>query len=586
VISGAAQLRAAGRAIRHGAGALHHVAGNRSWALALLLAAGSILESVGLVMLIPILHVATALGGGRFERALVRALGTAGAVTPAAQLAVLLGGFVLVMLLRTIVLYARDMLIDDLQGDFVARQRSDLLGALARAPWSRIERVPRARILNLLGAESARSRAALNAVAQCAIALTSLVVLGLVAVALAPRMALAALAVGLLASAASMFDFARAGREAGIGIGRAGTYMTAIAANFLAGLKPAYAENARTAFLQEFDAIEAQMRADRRQRRRGRIRIGLGVGLLPAIAGAGLIWFGIVTLALPPALLIPIVVILGRMTQPLSRLNLSARQFLLNAPAIDAFSALADELGADAPPHPPRGIVPPGPIAFRDVGYRHAGGEGLSHISFVLPPGSFLGVTGASGAGKTTLVDLLVGILRPQQGSITAGGAPLDDAHLPAWRDSLAYVVQDAFLFHATVRANLMWGGLVADEDQMATALLVSGAAAVVAQLPQGLDTVIGEGGTPLSGGERQRLAIARALLRRPRLLILDEATNALDIAAEAALLQRLAALDPRPTIVMIAHRTESLAWCDQHIAIIGGRVVAGRKEDGATEPC
>ncbi|KQX19466.1 hypothetical protein ASD39_16335 [Sphingomonas sp. Root50] len=527
-------------------------------------------------MLIPILHVATGIGGGgRLETWLARIPTMFGAVTPAAQLAMLLGGFVIVMLLRAAVLYARDALIDDLQGDFVARQRSDLLGALARAPWSRAARVPRATILTLLGTESGRVRAALVAVAQGAIALASLLVHGLLALALAPKMALAALAIGLLASVASLPGFARTGREEGTGTGRVGTYLTAIAGNFLAGLKPAYAENVRLAFLHEFDGIEAEMRDSGRRRRRARMRIALAMGLFPAIAGAGLIWFGLEELALSPALLIPILFILARMSHPLSRLNLSVRQFFLNAPAIEAFRSLAADLVAVSPPVSPHRPVPEGPIAFRDVGFRHPGGEGLTGVTLTLPPGSFLGVKGASGAGKTTLVDLLAGILRPRQGEITVGGEPLDEALLPAWRDGLAYVMQDPLLFHATVRANLLWGGLIADEREIVEALELSGIASLVAQLPEGLDTVIGEGGLALSGGERQRLAIARALLRRPRLLILDEATNAIDIAAEAVLLKRLSALDPRPTIMMVAHRTESLAWCDRHITIADGRVVS-----------
>jgi len=562
--------------LRHLATAFQRVAGRRSGWAAFLIGAGSVLESAGLVMLIPILHVATQIGGGgRLETWLARIPMMFGAVTPAAQLAVLLGGFVIVMLLRTAVLYARDALIDDLQGDFVARQRSDLLGALALAPWSRVARVPRARILTLLGMESGRVRAALGAAAQGAIAFASLLVHGLLALALAPKMALAALTIGLLASAASIPGFARAGREDGTGIGRAGTYLTAIAMNFLAGLKPAYAENVRPAFLRDFDAIEGEMRERGRRRRRARMRIGLAMGVFPAIAGAGLIWFGLEELRLSPALLIPILFILARMSHPLSRLNLSIRQFFLNAPAIEAFRTLAADLVTVSPSDSPHKPLPPGPIAFRDVDFRHPGGDGLTGVTLTLPPGIFLGVTGASGAGKTTLVDLLAGILRPRRGEITVGGVPLDEALLPAWHDSLAYVMQDALLFHATVRDNLLWGGLVADEPGIEEALEISGAAALVARLPQGLDTVIGEGGLTLSAGERQRLAIARALLRRPRLLILDEATNAIDIAAEAVLLKRLSSLKPRPTIVMIAHRTESLAWCDRRIAIAEGRVVA-----------
>jgi len=136
-------------------------------------------------------------------------------------------------------------------------------------------------------------------------------------------------------------------------------------------------------------------------------------------------------------------------------------------------------------------------------------------------------------------------------------------------------VPQDGFLFHDSVRRNLNWGAIEADDDALWRALDFAGAGALVRALPDGLDTVVGERGSLLSGGERQRLAIARALLRRPRLLVLDEATNAIDATSEAALLGRLAALDPRPTIVMISHRAESMACCDQVITIDRGAIAA-----------
>jgi ATP-binding cassette subfamily C protein len=261
-------------------------------------------------------------------------------------------------------------------------------------------------------------------------------------------------------------------------------------------------------------------------------------------------------------------------------------------PAYEQVAALKRELAAmAAPAAPPAADFPDGPVRFEAVTYRHLGadgaapGQGVAHLDLSLAAGAFVGVAGASGAGKTTFADLLAGLLEPQSGQITVGGAPLSGAVLAAWRRGISYVSQDPFLFHDTVRRNLAWGSPEASEPQMWGALALTGADEVVRRMEHGLDTVVGERGALVSGGERQRIALARALLRRPRLLILDEATNAIDVPAERVLLERLAALTPRPTIVVIAHRAESLAHCDRVLRLEDGRLISDERPAANRRP-
>jgi ATP-binding cassette subfamily C protein len=160
----------------------------------------------------------------------------------------------------------------------------------------------------------------------------------------------------------------------------------------------------------------------------------------------------------------------------------------------------------------------------------------------------------------------MVGLYSPQAGTIRLGEKALDGPVLATWRESLSYVSQDPFLFHDSIQRNLLWARPDASDEDMWQALELADANRLVRNLPGGLDAVVGERGTLLSGGERQRIALARALIRKPSFLLLDEATSAIDLKSEGRILERLRGLDPRPAILIIAHRGESLALCDRVI--------------------
>ena len=179
----------------------------------------------------------------------------------------------------------------------------------------------------------------------------------------------------------------------------------------------------------------------------------------------------------------------------------------------------------------------------------------LKGLSFAVPKGNTIGIIGKSGAGKTTVFDLILRLLKPTSGAITIDGADIALVDLSQWRHSIAYVPQDAFLLNDTIRNNIRFHDPNVDAAALESAVEAAYLKEFVSGLPNGLDTVVGERGTSLSGGQRQRIAIARALARKPEILLLDEATSALDVESEKYIQQAIEGLKGKMTIVIIAHR-------------------------------
>ena len=344
------------------------------------------------------------------------------------------------------------------------------------------------------------------------------------------------------------------------------------ASGFLSGLKAAAAQNTQSEFITEFELIQAQLRDTGLsfQRRQANSRRTFAIG--SGFAAASVVLIGFLT-EVPPAILITLVLIFARMSGPAIMIQQTAQNFFFALPSFEALQTFQAELDAERATTPAPVPPPPGAIVARDLVYLYPTGGGIDGASITIAPGSFVGIAGTSGAGKTTLIDVLIGLTEPQTGTLTIGGMLLDAGGRAGWREGVAYVPQEGFLFHDTVRRNLAWGNRDPDETAMWDALRFVGAEVLVQRMPDGIDTIVGERGALLSGGERQRLALARAILRKPRLLVLDEAMNALDAGSETLLLGRIAALNPRPTILMISHRAESMATCDQVVRVEGGVV-------------
>ncbi|MFF5144811.1 ABC transporter ATP-binding protein [Streptomyces sp. NPDC013157] len=217
-----------------------------------------------------------------------------------------------------------------------------------------------------------------------------------------------------------------------------------------------------------------------------------------------------------------------------------------------------------------------GAVAFERVGfeYEDAGRAAVAEFSLDVAPGETVALVGASGAGKSTVLNLVIGFIRPTSGRLLLDGTDMSGLDLRTYRRFVSVVPQESILFDGTVRENVAYGMEdEADEEAVRAALRDANALEFVDQLPHGLDTVVGERGARLSGGQRQRLAIARALIRDPRVLVLDEATSALDTRSEALVQQALARLLRGRTTFVVAHRLSTVRGADRIVVMDEGRI-------------
>lgn len=214
--------------------------------------------------------------------------------------------------------------------------------------------------------------------------------------------------------------------------------------------------------------------------------------------------------------------------------------------------------------------------SFNDVhfAYRNSEEEILQGMNFSIRRGEILALMGRNGAGKTTVVNLLLGFLLPGSGEIRVDDEVLTSSNIRAWRHQVGYVPQDPLILNASIRENLMRFHPGATEEEIISALKAAMAWTFVSCLPQGLDTRLGERGIRLSGGERQRIVLARVLLGKPSLIVLDEATNALDYESETAFHQAIQSMRGHAAVVVIAHRLSTVCMADRAIVVEKGRVV------------
>jgi ATP-binding cassette, subfamily C, bacterial len=503
-----------------------------------------------------------------------------GAATAAPQptvfsLEVVLALYLPLAVAGAVVVYVRTMLTTRFRMRVVDQLRLELHTALMQLRWSSFQRLRAADVAQTMMMQTVRSGVAFDYAVSVWSTLASLGAVLAVSFTLSWRMTLLALVFALPVAAIYRMLLRRHFALAAAGDGAARALM-ALVSDDLAGMRTIRAmglSKARVAGLAAAaNVVRARQFALIRDTARGKIMVQLA-GALVAIGGLTIAVRGF-DVQVADALVL--VLAFGRLLMTGMGCAEGLRNLHGSLPALGTVAAMlawcAEHAEVSRAPLP----VPQGPIELHGVRVVHRDPErpALVGVDLAIPEGRMTAIIGPSGAGKSTLVDVIVGLLSPSEGSVTVGGEPLQEGVLAGWRNCVGYVPQDAFLFHDTIRANLLAARPDADEAAL-WAVLEQAAAGFVRVLPKGLDTLVGDRGLRLSGGERQRLALARALLRRPRLLVLDEATSALDAETERVVLAHLHATAASMTVVVVAHRLGTVASADHVVVVQAGAVVA-----------
>ncbi|HEX2202698.1 MAG TPA: ABC transporter ATP-binding protein [Longimicrobium sp.] len=551
--------------------------GRLAAAVALSLAV-SAAEGVSVLMLVQLLSLV----GIAVPEATVGRIGTAAraafdAVGLAPTLTAVLAAYVALVTVQALVQRAQTVVTWQVELRTGLAFRRRLYAAVAGARWLHFTRVRSTDLLQALTSECDRTGYA----ASYLLSMTVQALVGLVYLAFALRVSAPASGVALACGGALMLALRRQGRragKAGEGVTAATGELLAAAGEHLQSMKTvkSYGAEARNAALFTALSEEAAAMHTRAARAYADARVLFAAGSVfllalvtwVAVEGLGLSGTAAVLLIFLFARLVPRLQTLLQLSQMLRHdlpayANVRRRIAALEAER----EALSDAAGVHA-------LVQG--IRFEDVAFAYpaAGRAALSGLDLEIGARRTTALVGPSGSGKTTVADLVMGLVTPDAGRIVVDGRTLEEGWLRGWREGIGYVAQDTVLFHDTVRANLLWASPKASEDEVWEALRAAAADGFVRALPRGLETTLGDRGVRLSGGERQRLALARALLRRPALLILDEATSALDTENERRIRDAIAELHGKTTILLITHRLSSVKGADAIHVLEGGRLV------------
>lgn len=551
--------------------------GTRPFLVLLALLVGALCEAIGISALLPAVAIVAGQPGGEaagshsgLSQKVIGALGWVG-ISPT------LGNLILIiaaaLVLKSVVGFFALTYAANSAARVGVRMRERLLDALFGASWRFYSEQQSGSFASAISADATRAADAyLMAANFCAMAVQAVIYV-IITLFVDWRLALLGLAVGLVMSQSMTFLF-RMSKKAGRRQVDSTRELTVKTVELLGNIKPLKTMHRYDSFRSSIR--KAMIRLEKALRQRGvaqQLTVQGGDAVM-AIALCLVIYISYSFFHVTITALLVGGILFMKVLDNFGKLQRILQQSVQTQAAYDRVEQLIEVTEANR--ELARGTREPdttGDCRFEQVSFSYGGHAVLEDVSIVMPSRQVTVLKGLSGSGKTTLVDLLIGLHRPQRGLITVSGMPLEDIDIVKLRRRIGYVSQELSLLHATIRDNICLGDERLTDDDVAQAVRLAGLEDFIATLPDGLGTTAGEMGARLSGGQRQRIALARALVTRPDILILDEVTSALDPATEAEIVGNIRNLAHAYTIIVITHRHAWTAIADRLFEVRDGRV-------------
>lgn len=538
----------------------------------------SLMDSVGILLLVPMISVSGIIDidlSNNFPSTLSWIV----EIPKVISLSIILGFYIVLVILQNIL--QRNLTIRDvkMQQAYISHLRIQLYQTLLYANWEFFIKTRKSDLINIMTNDLARVSAGISLILQLlASVIFTFIQIG-VAFWLAPKITIFVLVAGLVLALFSR-KFIRKAKSLGSRTSQLALRYLASVTDQLNGIKDIKSYHLEKSHVNWISSLTKEMNDEQVEYIKLNTKSQLSYKVSSALLIASFVFLSITLFAAQQEELLLIILIFSRLWPRFTAIQSNMENISSTLPAFKSIMKIESEAKGYKEDYSLENIMPiviEQKLECHGLFFRYNKTEAeytLQNINIAIPANRMTAIVGPSGAGKSTLIDLMMGLMLPDVGEIIVDGEKLSRQDLIGLRKSISYVSQDPFLFNGSIKENMLLVDPKASDQQIWESLEFSAAADFVIKLPQNIDTIIGDRGIRLSGGERQRLVLARAILRKPSILILDEATSALDNDTESKIQKAIETLQGRMTIIVIAHRLSTIRNADQVIVLEKGKIL------------